>query len=179
MITCNKTRVNPLDIDCLAKAVGELLQQRHLTLAVAESCTGGLLAARITDIPGSSAYFEGGVVAYSYEAKQRILGVSASTLEAYGAVSAETAIAMAEGMRHLLGVDLALAITGIAGPTGGTPEKPIGLTYIALASAQGAECRKYLWTGNRWENRKQSVQAALELVREYLEAAKKDELNKQ
>ncbi|MBC7262605.1 MAG: CinA family protein, partial [Chloroflexi bacterium] len=92
---CNKTRVDPLDIDCLAKTIGELLQQRHLTLAVAESCTGGLLAARITDIPGSSAYFEGGVVTYSYQAKERVLGVPPSTLEVYGAVSAETAIAMA------------------------------------------------------------------------------------
>lgn len=161
-----------MDIGCLAEAVGKLLQQHHLTLAVAESCTGGLLAARITDIPGSSAYFEGGVVAYSYEAKKRILGVSATTLEAHGAVSAETAIAMAEGMRRLLGVDLAIAITGIAGPTGATPQKPVGLTYIALAWAQGAECRKYVWTGNRWENREQSVRAALELLQEYLETAK-------
>lgn len=161
-----------MDIGCLAEAVGKLLQQHHLTLAVAESCTGGLLAARITDIPGSSAYFEGGVVAYSYEAKKRILGVSATTLEAHGAVSAETAIAMAEGMRRLLGVDLAIAITGIAGPTGATPQKPVGLTYIALACAQGAECRKYVWTGNRWENREQSVRAALELLQEYLETAK-------
>lgn len=166
-------RVNPLDIERLAKTVGELLQQCHLTLAVAESCTGGLLAARITDIPGSSAYFEGGVVTYSYEAKKRILGVPVSTLETYGAVSAETAIAMARGVQHLLGVDLALAITGIAGPTGATPTKPVGLTYIALASAQGVEYREYLWTGNRWENRKQSVQAALEMVREYLEAVKR------
>lgn len=152
--------------------MGELLQQHHLTLAVAESCTGGLLAARITDIPGSSAYFEGGVVVYSYEAKKLILGVPATTLEAYGAVSEETASAMAEGVRHLLGVDLAIAITGIAGPTGATPQKPVGLTYIALASAQGTECRKYLWTGNRWENREQSVRAALELLQEYLETAK-------
>ncbi len=162
----------PLDIGSLAKAVGGLLQQRHLTLAVAESCTGGLLAARITDIPGSSTYFEGGVVAYSYESKKRILGVPATMLETYGAVSAETAAAMAEGARHLLGVDLAIAITGIAGPTGATSQKPVGLTYIALASAQGTECRKYLWTGNRWENREQSVRAALELLQGYLEVAK-------
>lgn len=161
-----------MDIHSLAKAVGELLQERHLTLAVAESCTGGLLAAHLTDIPGSSAYFEGGVVAYSYEAKKRVLGVPTSTLEVYGAVSAETAIAMARGVRHLLGVDLAIAITGIAGPTGATPQKPVGLTYIALASAQEEECRKYLWSGNRWENRAQSVCAALELLQEYLEKVK-------
>lgn len=162
-----------MEINALAKAVGELLQQRCLTLAVAESCTGGLLAARITDIPGSSAYFEGGVVAYSSEVKKRILEVPIDTLETHGAVSAETAIAMARGVRRLLGVDLAIAITGIAGPTGGTSQKPIGLTYIALASVQGEECRKYLWTGNRWENREQSVRAALELLREYLEASKR------
>nr|MBC7244981.1 CinA family protein [Chloroflexota bacterium] len=159
-----------MDIDSLAETVGRLLQQRCLKLAVAESCTGGLLATHITNIPGSSAYFEGGVVAYSYETKRRVLGVPASVLDTYGAVSAETAIAMARGVRHLLHVDLAVAITGIAGPTGARPQKPVGLTYIALASAKGEECRKYLWTGDRWENRRQSAKAALQWLREYLEA---------
>lgn len=163
-------RFKQVNIDALAETIGKLLQDRRLKLAVAESCTGGLLAAHITNIPGSSAYFEGGVVVYSYAAKKRMLEVPASTLETYGAVSAETAIAMARGARRLLRVDLAIAITGIAGPTGATPQKPVGLTYIALASAKGEECRKYLWTGDRWENRRQSVRAALQWLQEYLES---------
>jgi PncC family amidohydrolase len=157
-----------MDIDSLAQAIGELLQERGLTLAVAESCTGGLLASYITNIPGSSAYFEGGVIAYSYAVKERVLKVPAGVLERHGAVSPETATAMAEGVRRLLQTNLALATTGIAGPTGGTPEKPVGLVYIALASAHGQECRKYLWTGDRWENREWSVRAALELLHEHL-----------
>jgi PncC family amidohydrolase len=137
-------------------------------LAVAESCTGGLLAAYITSISGSSAYFEGGVVAYSNEVKQQVLKVPAHVLEQHGTVSAETALAMARGVRELLQVDVALSVTGIAGPTGGTPEKPVGLVYIALASAEGEECRRFLWSGNRSENRKWSVDAALTLLYEHL-----------
>jgi PncC family amidohydrolase len=157
-----------MDTDSLAQAIGELLQERGLTLAVAESCTGGLLAGYITDIPGSSAYFEGGVIAYSYAVKEQVLGVPVGVLEQHGAVSPETAVAMARGVRELLQVDLALSVTGIAGPTGGTPEKPVGLVYIALASADGEECRKYLWTGDRWENREWSARAALEWLHEHL-----------
>jgi len=157
-----------MDTDSLAQAIGELLQQRHLTLAVAESCTGGLLAAHITNIPGSSAYFAGGVIAYSYETKKWVLHVPADVLERYGAVSAETATAMAKGVRELLQVDLALAITGIAGPAGATPTKPVGLVYIALSSAQEEKWRRYVWPGNRWENREMSARAALELLQEYL-----------
>ncbi|MBM4431399.1 MAG: CinA family protein [Chloroflexi bacterium] len=152
----------------LAQAVGERLQEQHLSLAVAESCTGGLLAAGITDIPGSSAYFAGGVIAYSNAVKERVLLVPSYVLERHGAVSAETAMAMARSVRGLLGVDLALAITGVAGPAGGTPEKPVGLVYIALAWARGEECRRFLWTGNRHENRLWSVQAALELLHDHL-----------
>lgn len=157
-----------MNTDSLAQAVGELLKERHLTLAVAESCTGGLLGAYITDIPGSSAYFEGGVIAYSYEAKTRVLNVPAGILERYGAVSPQTVTAMAKGVRRLLQTDLALAITGIAGPAGATPEKPVGLVYIALASAQGEVCRRYVWPGDRWENREWSARAALELLHEHL-----------
>jgi PncC family amidohydrolase len=159
-----------MDTDSLARAVGELLQQRHLTLAVAESCTGGLLAAHITNIPGSSSYFEGGVVAYSDEVKEHVLNVPAGILERFGSVSHETAIAMARGVRELFTVDLALAITGIAGPTGGTADKPVGLVYIALSSAQGTECKEFLWSGDRWENRQGSATAALELLQQHLGA---------
>jgi PncC family amidohydrolase len=163
-----------MDTDALAQAVGLLLRQRHLTLAVAESCTGGLLATHLTNIPGSSAYFEGAIVAYSYEAKKHVLGVPASVLERYGAVSSETVTAMAEGVRQLLQTDVALAITGIAGPTGATPVKPVGLVYVALASEQGVDSRRYLWTGDRWENREWSARAALELLQAHLTSSNRD-----
>lgn len=154
--------------DSLAQAVGELLRQGQLTLAVAESCTGGLLGAHITDVPGSSDYFEGGVIAYSYEAKMHILGVPPQTLEQHGAVSPETVICMAKGVRELMQSDVALAITGIAGPTGATPEKPVGLVCIALSSTLGEDCQEYRWSGNRLQNRKWSVRAALEMLHRHL-----------
>lgn len=154
--------------DTLARHIGKLLQERHLTLVVAESCTGGLLATRITDIAGSSAYFLGGVVAYSNAMKERVLGVPATTLQRCGAVSPETAIAMARGVRRLLRADLALSTTGIAGPTGGTPEKPVGLVYIALASELGEAVKEVRWGGNRKQNREQSVRAALDWLQEHL-----------
>ena len=158
-----------MDTYSLAQSVGELLNRQHLTLGLAESCTGGLIASYITDIPGSSAYFEGGIVAYSYQVKERMLGVPASILERDGAVSAETVMAMAKGARKVLKVDVALAITGIAGPSGGTPDKPVGLTYIGLASPRGELWRKYIWQGDRRENREQSARAALELLKDHLE----------
>lgn len=158
-----------MDTLALAEVVGRLLQQRGWSLGLAESCTGGMVAMYITEIPGSSNYFQGSIVAYSYEAKKSILGVTASTLEQHGAVSAETAMAMAEGARRLLRVDVAVAVTGIAGPSGATPDKPLGLTYIALSSSEGELWRKYLWKGNRRTNREQSARAALELLREHLE----------
>ena len=158
------------DLDSLAQSVGDLLNQQHLTLGLAESCTGGMIASCITDIPGSSAYCEGGVVAYSYAAKVHLLGVPASTLERYGAVSAETVMAMARGARKLLNVDVALAVTGVAGPSGGTTDKPVGLTYIGLASPRGELWRKYIWKGNRRKNREQSARAALEMLKEHLES---------
>jgi nicotinamide-nucleotide amidase len=160
-----------MDPESLAKAVGGLLLQQHLTLGLAESCTGGMVASYITDIAGSSAYFEGGVVAYSYQVKEQVLGVPASTLERDGAVSAETVLAMARGARKVLNVDVALAITGISGPSGGTTDKPVGLTYIGLASPRGELWRKYIWKGDRRQNREQSARAALELLREHLESS--------
>jgi PncC family amidohydrolase len=154
--------------------VGALLAGLHLTLATAESCTGGLLAHRITNAPGSSAYFQGGVVAYAYEAKETLLGVDHQTLEARGAVSPETAREMAQGARQRLGADLALAITGIAGPTGGTAEKPVGLVYVALASADGDLCERHIWQDDqgrpvgRLAHKEHSVEAALRMLRRYL-----------
>jgi PncC family amidohydrolase len=152
----------------LEKQIGELLSQRGWTLAVAESCTGGLIAHRITNVSGSSDYFQGGVVSYSNEAKEEILGVPQETLAEQGAVSEETALAMAQGARRLFGTDIAVSVTGIAGPTGGTPEKPVGLVYIGLA-AEGVDlCQKHLWEGDRGENKAQSAEAALKLLLTHL-----------
>ncbi len=159
-----------VDTYSLAQSVGELLKQQHLTLGLAESCTGGLIASYITDIPGSSAYFEGGIVAYSYQVKEHVLGVPAEILERDGAVSAETVMAMVTGARKTLNVDVALAITGIAGPGGGTPDKPVGLTYIGLASPRGELWRRHIWKGDRRRNREDSARAALELLKEHLES---------
>ena len=152
----------------LEKQIGELLSERGWTLAVAESCTGGLLGHCITNVSGSSSYFQGGVISYSNEVKESILGVPEETLIEHGAVSKETAQAMAQGARRLLGTDVALSVTGVAGPTGGTREKPVGLVYIGLA-AEGADLwEKYIWHGDRTENKEQSAQAALELLLKYL-----------
>jgi len=155
--------------------IGSLLIRQGLTLATAESCTGGLVAHRITNVPGSSAYFVGGIVAYANEAKEAVLGVQPATLAAHGAVSEETARELARGARQRLGADVAVAITGIAGPAGGTPDKPVGLTYVALsapgvdASAPAVELvERHVWTGGRLENKEASAEAALRLVADYL-----------
>jgi PncC family amidohydrolase len=148
--------------------VGALLVTRGLTLVTAESCTGGLVAHRITDVPGSSAYFLGGFVTYANEAKEGVLGVRHETLLAHGAVSEETALEMARGARQRLGADLGISTTGIAGPAGGTRDKPVGLVYVAL-SAPGMElCRRFVWQGDRSANKKQSAEAAMELLLSYL-----------
>lgn len=152
----------------LEAEIGEVLRKKGLTLAVAESCTGGLLGMRITEVPGSSDYFRGGVIAYSNTVKVKVLGVPQEVLVEKGAVSAECAQAMAEGVRSLLGVDLALAITGIAGPTGGTREKPVGLVYIALAGPLGVEVKHHRFPGSRRDVRWAASQAALELLQRYL-----------
>lgn len=153
----------------LESQVGELLGRHGLTLATAESCTGGLIAHRLTNIPGSSSYFVGGVVAYAYEAKEALLGVRRETLMQYGAVSEQVALEMARGVRQRLGADLGLSVTGIAGPGGGTPEKPVGLTYIALVGPQGERCERHTWPGDRWENKTLSAEAALRLLLTYLQ----------
>jgi PncC family amidohydrolase len=157
------------DMDSLAQSIGKLLNEQHLTLGLAESCTGGMVASYVTDIAGASEYFEGAIVAYSNRVKEHILGVPTGTLQRHGAVSAETVVAMARGARKVLHVDVAVAITGIAGPSGGTLDKPVGLTYIGLCSARGELWRKYIWKGDRRHNREQAARAALELLKEHLE----------
>ncbi|MCS7286948.1 MAG: CinA family protein [Anaerolineae bacterium] len=152
----------------LEKEAGELLRKLGLTLAVAESCTGGLLAHRITNVPGSSRYFIGGVVAYSNQVKSALLQVSEETLNTKGAVSEETAIQMARGVRELLKTDIGIGITGIAGPGGGTPTKPVGLVYVALSAPDYEECLQLKWEGHRIQNKRLSTEAALELLIKYL-----------
>ena len=148
--------------------LGEMLRSRALKLAAAESCTGGLIADRLTDVPGSSDYFLGGVVAYAYEAKVALLGVSWDTLHAYGAVSRETVLEMARGARNALDADLGLSVSGIAGPAGGLPDKPVGTTWIGLVSAEGEWTRKFVWESDRRGNKELSAEAALQLVIDYL-----------
>jgi PncC family amidohydrolase len=152
----------------LENTVGELLQLQGLTLSLAESCTGGLLGHRLTNVPGSSDYFVGGVVAYSYSAKERVLDVHHDTLYDHGAVSEQTALEMARGARRLFGSDVALSVTGIAGPGGGMPGKPVGLVYIALSARDQEACHRFVWEGDREANKAHSAQAALELLVAYL-----------
>jgi PncC family amidohydrolase len=154
--------------DSLEVVVGELLSKHHLTLATAESCTGGLIGHRLTEVPGSSEYFLGGIIAYSNEVKERVLGVSHDTLESFGAVSAETALEMARGARRVLGTDIAVSVTGIAGPTGGTADKPVGLTVIAVAAANDERVARFVWEEDRSGNKWASSEAALQMVRDYL-----------
>ncbi len=152
----------------LEEQVGQLLNEHHLTLACAESCTGGLIGHRLTNVPGSSAYFLGSVVAYAYDAKERLLGVNHNTLYDHGAVSEPTALEMARGARRVLGADLAISVTGIAGPGGGLPGKPVGLTWIALSARDHDEARSFVWEGDRAAVKTQSAEAALQMVQEYL-----------
>jgi len=145
------------------------MRARGLKLAIAESCTGGLISDRITNIPGSSEYFWGGIVAYAYEAKVALLNVSWDTLNTRGAVSRETVLEMARGARQALGTHIALGVTGIAGPGGATPEKPVGTTWIGLVTAEGEWTRQFVWDGDRLENKQKSAEAALQMLRDYLE----------
>ena len=158
-------------VDPLARELGALLKKGRMTLSVAESCTGGLLASLVTDQPGSSAYFIGGVVAYADEVKRAQLGVPAALLTGHGAVSREVALAMAEGVRTRLGTTLAASITGIAGPDA-EGSKPVGLTYIAIATPHGTTCDEYMFSGDRWSNRRQAAGQALRLL---IEAARAGE----
>lgn len=167
-----RERLGPLvfgrDQEELEGVVGRLLRERGLTLAVAESCSGGLVAHRLTNIPGSSRYFDRGVVAYSNRAKTEVLGVPADLVAARGAVSPEVARAMAEGARRLAGSDFGIGITGIAGPDGGTAEKPVGLTYVGLAWEGGALAAEYRFLSDRGVNKVRASQMALEVLRRHL-----------
>jgi nicotinamide-nucleotide amidase len=154
--------------ETLEVVLGRMLSARGATLAAAESCTGGMIAELVTAVPGSSAYFRGGVVAYANEAKTGLLGVPAHLLERHGSVSDPVARAMAEGARARFGADLAVATTGIAGPGGGTPEKPVGLLYVALADAGGSEARELRFAFDRERNRRAAAQVALDWVRRRL-----------
>ncbi len=152
----------------LEHTLGTLLRQRGLRLALAESCTGGLLGHRITNVPGSSTYFMGGVTAYAYEAKVRLLGVRWETLEQYGAVSRETVLEMACGARRALSADLGLSVSGIAGPGGGQPGKPVGLVWIGLSAPGVEQAWNFHFQGDRLEVKTQSAQQALQLLVDYL-----------
>jgi nicotinamide-nucleotide amidase len=143
---------------------------RHVTVALAESCTGGLVAHAITQIPGSSDYFRGGIVSYSNDAKRLLLDVPADVLSRHGAVSAQTAREMAVGARRHLGADVAASITGVAGPGGGSDAKPVGLVYVAVADASGADVRRFVWPFDRGGNKRASAEAALHLLLERVEA---------
>ncbi len=152
----------------LEVSVGELLRKRGLRLAVAESCTGGLIGHRLTNVPGSSTYYMGSVTAYAYEAKVRLLGVRWETLEKYGAVSKETVIEMARGVRRALAADIGVSVSGIAGPGGGTPEKPVGTVCIGLSAPGIEEAWCYLWKGDRLHNKELSAEQALRLLVDFL-----------
>ncbi|MBI3312147.1 MAG: competence/damage-inducible protein A [Candidatus Omnitrophica bacterium] len=156
------------DQEQLEEVVGRLLQRRRRTLAVAESCTGGLIQHRITEVPGSSDYFVGGVVSYANKFKTSALSVRPSLLRKHGAVSRQVAATMADEVRGLTGSDLGLAVTGIAGPTGGTKTKPVGLVYIALAAKRSVQVQKFLFSGSRGTIKFKTSQAALNLVRLHL-----------
>jgi nicotinamide-nucleotide amidase len=152
----------------MEEVVGELLAGRGLKIATAESCTGGLLAKRFTDVAGSSRYFERGFVTYSNESKLAELGVEAADLKAHGAVSAPVAEQLARGAREQAGVEIGVGITGVAGPEGGTPEKPVGTVFISVASPGGESVRRFRFTGSRAIVRERSAQAALDLVRRHV-----------
>jgi nicotinamide-nucleotide amidase len=151
--------------ETIEEAVVREFKSRGLTLAVAESCTGGLVGQRVTQVPGASAIFRGGVIAYHNDLKADVLGVDREVLAAYGAVSAPVAQAMAEGARRITGADIGVSITGVAGPDGGTAEKPVGLVYCAAADRQGTEVREFRWGGDREVVREASATMALDLAR--------------
>jgi len=152
----------------LEQEIGELLRQKGLTLGVVESATGGLISHRITNISGSSNYYKGSITSYSNEIKIKVVGVKDETLKKHGAVSSQMAEEMAEGGRQVLGVDICVADTGIAGPSGATPNKPVGLFYIGLSHKGGTFSRKHVFKGNRERNKKDAAEAALARLKEYL-----------
>ena len=160
-----------MDNICIEMEIGHLLRALAWKLSTAESCTGGLIAHRITNIPGSSDYFDCGVVSYSNEAKIQVLGVPEDMIATHGAVSGQTAIAMAEGIRRLRKTEAGIGVTGIAGPTGGTPAKPVGLVYIAISTPGGTDFKEFLFKGEREDIKYQASQAALGMLKDVLEKA--------
>jgi PncC family amidohydrolase len=168
-------------VEALEVEVGKWLLKRNLKLVAAESCTGGLIGHLITNVPGSSEYYLGSVTAYAYEAKERLLGVSQETLATFGAVSAETVLEMAAGVRRALSADfscdqvIGVSVSGIAGPGGGMPGKPVGLVWIGLSAPDYQRAWKYVWDGNRVQNKESSAYQALRLVLDYLQGKVQDE----
>ena len=156
----------------LEQEVGNLLRQKGLTLGVVESATGGLISHRLTNIPGSSDYYKGSITAYSNEAKIKVVGVKEETVNQYGAVSYQVAEEMAEGGRKVLAVDICIADTGIAGPTGAAPEKPVGLFYLGLSHQGGTYSQKHNFHGDREQNKYKAAEAVLSWLKEYLVSLK-------
>jgi PncC family amidohydrolase len=154
----------------IARLIREYQAQtgKLLTIGAVESATGGRIADRITNVAGSSDYFKGSVVAYSNEVKIALVGVKRKTIENYGAVSEQTALEMARGGRKLLNVDICVSDTGIAGPTGATPEKPVGLFYLGLAARDASLSQKHVFPGNREENKRDAAESALNTLKQYL-----------
>ncbi len=159
-------------LEVLAERLQLACLEAGLSLATAESCTGGLLGHVLTEISGSSHYYAGGAITYSDVLKRDVLSVPDATLQSHGAVSAQVAVAMADGALGAFGTDVSVAVTGIAGPTGGSDKKPVGLTYVAVADAAGHDVRRFLWSGDRAANKRASTQAALELLLERLSGAR-------
>jgi len=151
--------------ETIAGDVARHLVARGWTVAIAESCTGGLISHWLTEVPGSSAFFDRAAVTYSNRAKREMLGVPSHLLERHGAVSGPVAIAMARGLRRVARTDVGLAVTGIAGPGGGTPHKPVGLVYVALATPRGIQCRRFRFLGHRTAVQTHAALAALSLLR--------------
>ena len=156
------------NVKALEKIIGRALNKHNYTIACAESCTGGLLTSRLTDVPGSSDYVKGSVVSYTNEVKINILNVNAETIEKFDVVSKEVAIEMAEGVRRLINSDLGIGITGIAGPTGSTEKTPIGFVHIAISGPSGIFSEEHHLIGNRSEIKWQATEAALMMIRKYL-----------
>jgi PncC family amidohydrolase len=156
-------------VDSLEFQIGRLLRERGLKLSLAESCTGGLVGDGITNLPGSSEYFWGSLVTYAYEAKVALLHVSWDTLNTHGAVSRATVLEMARGAREVLRTDIAVSVSGIAGPGGGTDSKPVGTTWIGLAAVDGEWTREFHFAGDRLENKASAAEAGLQLLLDYLE----------
>jgi len=154
----------------LEVSIGTLLRKHGLRLAVAESCTGGLIGHRVTNVPGSSTYYMGSITAYAYEAKVRLLGVSWDTLEKNGAVSKEVVLEMAQGVRRALAADVGVAVSGIAGPGGGTPEKPVGYTWIGINTPFHSQAVNFHWDSDRIGNKERTAEAALQLLYDFLQS---------